>query len=125
MTTLTFERVLPTILLILFMFVTSIGQGAYAGLGIEPPGYFTLISHFGLLSLIGFWFIVDSRKHRVNWILDMGVCVYLAWPIVLPYYLFKTRGMKAFLTLFAFFAIYLTANIAAGFAYFIFSQAIE
>jgi hypothetical protein len=42
---------------------------------------------------------------------DLGFFLYLAWPIVMPYYLIKTRGAKGLLVMLGFVAAYVGAAI--------------
>jgi hypothetical protein len=48
---------------------------------------------------------------------DYDALVFFAWPIVVPVYLFQTRGVRAFLTLRCFAGIWLLTMLgaAAGF----------
>jgi hypothetical protein len=43
--------------------------------------------------------------------LDLGFFLYLAWPVVMPYYLVKTRGAKGLLIMLGFVAAYVGAAI--------------
>jgi len=46
---------------------------------------------------------VDSREKQALRVWDMGFFLLLAWPVIVPYYLVKTRGVKrASLTLLLF-----------------------
>jgi hypothetical protein len=103
----------PTTLLYLFLVVTQVIGGIYllrrAG---QPPAY-TFLRPLGLLWAIGWWLQKDSREHGIAWVYDMGLFLYMAWPLIMPYYLFKTRGVKALLTILIFGAVHLGA-LAAG-----------
>ena len=41
---------------------------------------------------------------------DMGLFLYVAWPLVLPYYLIKSRGAKGLLVILGFVAVYIGAT---------------
>ncbi len=42
---------------------------------------------------------------------DMGLFLYVAWPLVLPYYLIKSRGAKGLLVITGFVAVYIGATL--------------
>lgn len=87
----------PTVLLYSFVLITQFADGLYLGRQIEPPGVFILVRWVGLLWLMGWWLRTDSRKRTVASVYDIGLFLYIAWPLVMPYYLVKTRGAKGLL----------------------------
>src|SRR5687768_10591405 len=87
----------PTLLLYIFVVLTQIAAGGYQASGLEPAAFYTFLYYIGFLWIVGWWLRADSRKRGIAWIFDMGLFLYLAWPFVLPYYLFKSRGVKAVL----------------------------
>lgn len=78
----------------LFMAFIQIVHGFYAIYDNSPPALFKILGHVGIFWLIGDWFMKDSKKNKVEWAFDMGFFLYLLWPIIIPYYLYKTRGFK-------------------------------
>jgi hypothetical protein len=101
----------PTALLYLFVAVTQLSSGFYLSLGGEPPPAYLLLYSVGFLWIMGWWLQQDSRKRSVAWVLDMGLFLYIAWPIILPYYLVKTRGLRGLLYVLAFAGIYVGAFV--------------
>jgi hypothetical protein len=101
-----------TALLWLFVVVTQLINGLYFAREIEPPASYTLLYPLAFLWIIGLWMRRDCRKHGVRWALDMGLFLYIAWPFIMPYYLFKTRGLQGLLLVGAFMGVYLIALIA-------------
>jgi hypothetical protein len=101
----------PTVLLYSFVLITQFADGLYLGQQIEPPGILTIVRWVGLIWLIGWWLRTDSRKRTVPSVYDMGFFLYVAWPIVMPYYLLKTRGAKGMLFILAFVGAYFGAAI--------------
>jgi hypothetical protein len=64
---------------------------------------------------VAWWFINDSRQQGVNWVddyMDMGMFLYIAGIFLVPYYLFKSRGWKAIITIGLFLGVYLGAYLA-------------
>jgi hypothetical protein len=52
--------------------------------------------------ILSLWVLVDARKRGQQLCYDYGSFVFLAWPIIVPAYLFQTRGFRAFITLICF-----------------------
>jgi hypothetical protein len=101
----------PTVLLYSFVVITQFAYGLYLGQQIETPGAYTLLHWAAQLWIIGWWLRTDSCKRGVAWVYDLGFFLCIAWPLVLPYYLFKTRGAKGFLIILAFIGAYVGATI--------------
>ena len=95
----------PTALLYIFLVITQVIAGFYVSRNIELPPAYTLLYPLGFLWIIGWWLEKDSRKNGVAWVFDMGLFLYIAWPLIILYYLFKTRGVKAFLIILTFIGI--------------------
>lgn len=92
----------PTALLYLFVAVAQVSSGFYLSFGNEPPPAYVLLYSFGFLWIMGWWLQQDSCKRSVAWVFDMGLFLYIAWPIILPYYLLKTRGLRGLWYMLAF-----------------------
>jgi hypothetical protein len=88
-----YDKIILFVVIALVVFTQSV-FGFYAIYDMSPPGAFTLLSYLMLFWLIGDWFSRDSKKHKIEWVYDMGFFLYLSWPIFIPFYLFKTRGLK-------------------------------
>src|ERR1041385_8865380 len=102
----------PTTLLYAFVVLTQFAFGLYLGQQIQPPPAYALPQWAAQLWIIGWWLRSDSRKRNVEEIYDLGLFLIIAWPIVVPYYLLKTRGAKGLLVIFGFIAAYLGATVA-------------
>jgi len=90
-------------------------QGIYLAGEIDSPPAFSLTWRLGFLWIVGWWLLTDSRKRGVAWVYDIGMFLYIAWPLIMPYYLLKTRRVKGLLPIFAFIGIYI-AGMAIGMA---------
>jgi hypothetical protein len=91
--------------------ITQFGYGAYLGAHLEFPDGISLLFSIGILWVVGWWLRTDSRRRGVLRVYDLGFFLYLAWPIVMPYYLLKTRGAKGLLLILAFGAAYVGATL--------------
>src|ERR1041384_670634 len=103
MSTVLSRRILsPTVFLYSFVIIWGIAGAFYSAHQIEPPPLFLLLRWVGFLWVMGWWLRTDSRKCAVASVYDMGFFLYIAWPVVMPYYLLKTRGTKGLLFILAF-----------------------
>src|SRR6266849_10928919 len=108
--TIVLSRILyPTTLLYSFVLITQFAEGVYLGRQIDPPGAFSLLRWAALLWIVGWWLRADSRKRGVASVYDIGFFLCIAWPLVMPYYLVKTRGVKGLLVILGFIAAYVGA----------------
>lgn len=113
-----FGNSIPLILLVLCLLLMQIANGAYAAQGLEPSGSFVILCYLSILGLIGYWLDKDSRNYGVKWVYDLGFFLYFAWPFIVPYYLFKTRGIRAILTILIFVGIYLATYLVGLLVFF-------
>lgn len=107
----------PTALLYTFLIITQFANGIYVARETQPPPAYTFLYPLAFLWIIGWWLLKDSRSRQVEWVFDMGLFLYIAWPFLMPYYLFKTRGLKALLTILIFVVVYLGAAILGAACY--------
>ena len=101
----------PTMLLYAFVVITQFAYGLYIGRQIEAPAAYSLLQGAAQLWIIGWWLRTDSRKRRVVWVYDLGFFLCIAWPLVMPYYLIKSRGAKGLLVVVSFIGAYVGATI--------------
>jgi hypothetical protein len=107
-----FSRILsPTVLLYSFVVIAQFAYGLYLGQQIEAPAAYTLLHWAAQLWIIGWWLRTDSRKRGVMWVYDLGFFLCIAWPLVMPYYLVKTRGAKGLLVILGFIGAYVDATL--------------
>ncbi|MFL6331719.1 MAG: hypothetical protein ACJ754_00075 [Pyrinomonadaceae bacterium] len=104
-------------MLYLYLITAQVITGAYLARGAELPPAFSLLYPLGLLWAVGWWLRRDSRLRGVGWVFDLGLFLYIAWPLFMPYYLLKTRGAKGFLAILAFAGAYVGALLAGAVLY--------
>ena len=73
------------------------------------------LARIGILWAMGWWVIDDNRKYGLRLPYDFGMFLAAFWMLLMPYYLFKTRGIRAFFTMFCFLCIYLTIAVLTYF----------
>ena len=103
-----------TTLLFIFLLIAQITEGFYLARRIDALPLFTTLRGIGLIWAMFLWLKEDSRKHGVLRVLDLGLFLFFAWPLIMLYYLFKTRRAMALLTIFIFSAVYLGAMLAGA-----------
>ena len=95
--------------LILISLLLSLQQ-FYIGLNeVESKGNIYTLWNIAFIVLVAFW--CDKDRLGKNWPFEFGYFVYLFWPVVLPYYLFKTRSVDGLVMFIGFVALYLMPNI--------------
>jgi hypothetical protein len=65
-----------------------IATAVYTLARIEPLPIMSLLLAFGPLVAVILWLQKDGRRARLGVIQDWGFFVWLAWPIVIPWYAF-------------------------------------
>lgn len=101
----------------MFLVCAHITYGMYLAIPLEPPESFTFLYTISVPWIISWWFISDSRKRGVAWAFDIGMFVFMAWPLITPYYLIKTRQGKGVLMILAFIAVYVGAQVVGAMLY--------
>jgi hypothetical protein len=99
------------LLLAILTFVYYFGQGIYALLGLEAPTVFEILYLSAFLSGTVWWMRAATRGQGFSALYCPGVMVQSGWLIVVPYYLFKTRGLRGLLPLLVLIGIFLVAQI--------------
>ena len=102
---------LPIFSLIIFLLCGQIFNVIYYANGIYPTGRFLMLYSVGFFLAIACWFKEDCKKHNVTWAIDMGFFLLVAWVLIIPIFLFKTRGLKAFITILSFLGIYISTYL--------------
>ena len=86
------------------------------------PALLALLAAAFLPSSIALWVLADARQRHRAVPYDFGTFVFIAWPLLVPIYLFSTRGWRAFATLGFFLLLYLAAAFFGSIPYFIFAM---
>lgn len=96
---------------LVFAFLAAImaERGACFSHHSEIPESSAFLQYIILFCLIAHWLRVDSRETKALRMWDMGFFLSFAWPIIVPYYLVKTRGVKR-----ALFALLITTVVFFG-----------
>jgi hypothetical protein len=72
----------------------SLAAAVYAATQIEPSPIVALGMSGGPLLAVILWLQKDAQRTGTGAVQDWGYFLLLAWPVVVPWYAFKTRGRK-------------------------------
>jgi len=97
--------------LMLWSCVVAIGLAYSLGVDGQISKRAELVSRYALPFVIASWVVADARKRGLQLWYDYDSFVFFAYPVVVPIYLFQTRGPRAFLTLLCFAGICLSAAV--------------
>ena len=67
----------------------------YGFLGRPPHPFIRLVGYVAPLVAAISWLKADARARHVPLVHDMGLFLWIAWPVLIPWYAFKTRGRHA------------------------------
>jgi hypothetical protein len=116
------ERSIPFSKPLLFLFVLTtiytIGLSILAANAVIPPpgqsnGLWTIV--FGLI--LTWWVYTDRVKRRVGVPFEFEYFVFFAWPVVVPYYLYRRLGARGLLFGLGVWGLYIVPILVSGFIY--------
>ena len=77
----------------------------------EPSPSLALFFSFGPLLAVILWLQKDAQRTGVASVLDLGFFLWFAWPIIIPWYAFKTRGTAGWRLLLGLFTLISSAYL--------------
>ena len=90
----------------------SIAAALYAMAQIEPSPLVGLFFSAGPLLAVFLWLQRDAARTGVGSVHDSGLFLWFAWPVIIPWYAWKTRGRSAWRLIFTLFALIGSAYIS-------------
>ena len=99
--------------LFLLAAISGVGLSLLAVHGRIPSDSTQLLSTFVFRLMVVCWVQVDARAHRYHAPFDFDAFLFFAWPFVLPYYLFRTRGARGLLSSAGILALAIGPDLAA------------
>ncbi len=104
------------------VYITTVACAAlgaiYGIFGIHPSLLPVLFITLAPLISVVFWVQNDARLYRLSTIQDFGLFVYLLWPVLVPWYVIKTRGVRAWTLIFLLLAAIVAPLVLTLFAAF-------
>jgi hypothetical protein len=83
--------------LFLLTAISAVGLFLLALRGRHPSDSTQLLSTLVFRLMVVCWVQGDARAHRYYAPFDFEAFVFFAWPFVVPYYLYRTRGARGLL----------------------------
>lgn len=106
-----FQFSIATASLLVYLLLANAANGLYVGLLLQPSSIFQLVSAIAFLWALGWWIIDDNKRYGLTWVQSYGVFLYVIGWIIIPIYLFRTRGSRALLLILLFAGIYVATYI--------------
>lgn len=95
----------------LIRFIEGLYQGMGIGMGPIVQLWESLLIPLGIV----FWLHRDMRLRRYHPAFDSRTFLFVAWPLVGPYYLFRTRGRMAIVPIAGFVALLVAGGVLGFF----------
>lgn len=92
----------------------SLAAAAYAASDIVPSPIVELFLTSAPLLAVLLWLQQDARRTGTGAVLDWGYFLLLAWPVVIPWYAFTTRGAAGWRLVVVLFGLILSAYLSGG-----------
>lgn len=93
---------------------SSLAAALYAATQAEPAPIVGLFLSFGPLLAVILWVQKDAGRTGVGEVLDLGYFLLLAWPAVIPWYAFKTRGRAGWALLLGVVGLIVSASVTTA-----------
>jgi hypothetical protein len=106
----------PALFLLLLLLTHGVGAGILMARGVESPGL-DYLYRAGLLWSLVWWLKADGRRRDVRQLYCLGMLTMAGGLILLPYYLFKTRGGAGLLLILAFFGALFVSGVVSVVTY--------
>jgi hypothetical protein len=74
--------------------LAAIAGGLYRGLDLEPTAGFELVTRGAFVMAISAWFVEYAHRKRLPLPMDIGLFLYAASFVVVPYYVVRAEGWR-------------------------------
>src|ERR1044072_3125073 len=101
--------ILLVVLILIYNFSFSFLQLS----GADPSALGELLYNALFICAAGWWLKSEMHKHRLQPLYCNGLMLQAGWLIVMPYYMFKTRGIKGLIPLAIVFGAFVLAQFLA------------
>lgn len=94
-------------------------QATYAHYGIEGSGLSQLLWRWGTALLLVWWVQADARETKYRPCYEYSAFMFFGWPLLLPYYLLRTRGIRGVFLMGFFFMLFFAPWVVAWAVFFL------
>jgi hypothetical protein len=78
---------------------SSLTMALYAASGVEPSDSILFYVQLVPTMAVVLWVVQDARQRQIIAVHDLGFFMFIFWPVVVPWYCFKSRGARGWLLL--------------------------
>ena len=103
------------LLLIILTAIYAIGLSvlAFHGYSMRPEST-SLLWGFEFQTLLSIWVRMDRRHRNLSLPFEFDAFVFFGWPVVVPYYLYRTRGKRGLAVTAAVYTLYVAPEVISG-----------
>ena len=105
------------VLLAILIFVYHFAASVYLIAGIEPSASTEFLYVAGFPCAAIWWLRGDTSKSAATPVYCHGLLMTVGWFVIIPYHLFKTRGVRGLLPLLLLIGSYVLSQLAAAVVY--------
>jgi hypothetical protein len=82
--------------------------------GLSPSRSAELLCGFEFRLILAWWVAIDRRVRGFRAPFEFDAFVFFAWPILVPYYLYRTRGGRSLFVATVIYALAVISNVAVA-----------
>jgi len=95
------------LLLVILATIYAIGLSVLASHGYTArPESTAFLWEFEFQTLLSIWVRIDRRQRNLSLPFEFEAFVFFGWPVVAPYYLYRTRGKRGLIVTAAVYTLY-------------------
>jgi hypothetical protein len=102
--------------LVVLTIMFSVGSWFIAAHSLGTPGSAELLWTFEFRLVLAWWVRIDRRIRGFSVPFEFDAFVFFVWPLIVPYYLYRTRGMRGLFLVACIYGLYLTPSLTAEIA---------
>jgi len=99
--------------LVVLTTICTVGRSFLAVHGLGAPGEAELLWTFEFRIILAWWVSVDRRIRGFSVPFEFDALVFFAWPFIVPYYLYRTRGRRGLFLVTGIYGLYLLPYLTA------------
>ena len=107
----------PFVALVVMFVLGNLGAAVTASTGSSNASGFISLYYIGVAWAFAWWVLSDARERGIPTSVDHGWFAFIAWPVLVPYHVLRTRRAKGVLLLGLFALIFLVSYIVALFVF--------
>jgi hypothetical protein len=104
------------VLLAVLIFVHHTSHTFFILKGLEFPPLAEYLYTAGFICAVGWWIREENRRNRITPLYCDGILIVIGWPVLILYYLLKTRGLKGFIPLLGLIVVFVVAIFVGALA---------